>query len=469
MKIGIVSAQKHCKTHLRQLTKDGHEVYCLGAKPTRIPSSYDALIVRIASMRHCDSYKEWHKITGRPVIYEDGLSGIRRELAKISTSQPRLATASISVQEVRDRMVEWGVALIEARPQDSRSAVSRHLSTTLKDQFPSMASDSKALVASVVGQLFATVPITPQEPLAEPMKDTADAGPAPLEQPVTLDYPTQLRPLPSEEAWTTTYTEAKLKVAYEQAIECLGVMGATRSGLTKKHLCREFKKAERGRKMTRAFAKTLAPHIHRNPLKYVMLVFLAMPEDHPFVDKAFTSSYKEITGFGGDTRLRHAVRWYLGREQPVHEPTVITPPAQKKEPQVKPGEALPALPAHFRTGSVDVPATPSAASPIAASQSESPLDNTPTIVGLLDAVDRMEGQIKTLQDRMDGQGRRGKTVVDALKEELRSDISDAFDALAAEQQPQTLDSSSNPFAVLDQVKATLKAAGFVGTLHLTIE
>jgi hypothetical protein len=481
MKIGIVSAQKHCKTHLRQLTKDGHEVYCLGAKPTRIPSSYDALIVRIASMRHCDSYKEWHKITGRPVIYEDGLSGIRRELAKISTSQPKLATASISVQEVRDRMVEWGVALIEARPQDSRSAVSRHLSTTLKDQFPSMASDSKALVASVVGQLFATVPITPQEPLAEPMKDTADAGPVPLEQPVTLDYPTQLRPLPSEEAWTTTYTEAKLKLAYEQAIECLGVMGTARSGLTKKDLCREFKKAERGRKMTRAFAKTLAPHIRRNPLKYVMLVFLAMPEDHPFVDKAFTSSYKEITGFGGDTRLRHAIRWYLGREQPVHEPTVITPPAQKKEPQVKPGEALPALPAHFRSSSKRPEAfanqyaeavqsatvEPEPTEP-AASAASAAFDNTPTIVGLLDAVERMESQIKTLQDRMDGQGRRGKTVVDALKEELRSDISDAFDALAAEQQAST-DLSSNPFAALEQVKAMLKAAGFKGTLTLTIE
>ena len=160
MKIGIVSAQKHCKTHLRQLTKDGHEVYCLGAKPTRIPPSYDAIVVRIASMRHCEAYKQWGKNTGRPVIYEDGLSGIRRELAKIPTSQPKVATAAISIQDVRDRMVEWGEALIEARPQDSRNTVARHLTSTLTEQFPSLASNPKALVSSVVGQLFSTI-ITP--------------------------------------------------------------------------------------------------------------------------------------------------------------------------------------------------------------------------------------------------------------------------------------------------------------------
>lgn len=152
MKIGIVSAQKHCKTHLTQLKRDGHEVYCLGARPQRIPASYDVLIVRTASMRHCDSYKEWAKTHGRPVIYQDGLSGARRELAKIQaeaeTTTPKLATAAISVQEVLEQMLEWGSVLLDTRPHSNNRDLSRHLSTMLREQFPSMASNSKALVAS---------------------------------------------------------------------------------------------------------------------------------------------------------------------------------------------------------------------------------------------------------------------------------------------------------------------------------
>jgi hypothetical protein len=464
MKIGIVSAQKHCKTHLRQLTEDGHEVYCLGAKPKQIPASYDALVVRIASMRHCEAYKQWGKNTGRPVIYEDGLSGIRRELAKIPTSQPKLATAAISIQDVRDRMVEWGRALIEARPQDSRSTVARHLTSTLTEQFPSLASNPKALVSSVVGELFSTI-VTPPQPLVDPPKDVAPAAvPVVLEPSVSIEYPTQLRPLPSEEAWTTTYSEAKLKLAYEQAIECLGIMGATGAVLTKKDLCREFKKAERGRKMTKAFTKKMEPHIRRLPLKYVMLVHLAMPEDHTFVGKAFTSSYKEITGNGGDTRLRRAVRWYLGREQPVHEPTVVTlPQSERSEPQgLQPGEALPALPTAFRTSDSDrIDAEEAPAAPAA-------FDNTKTVLGLLDTVERMEDQINTLEKVTRKALEEVLWVRFAeLKEELRGDISNAFDALAAEQPSGDL--SSNPFAALEQVKAALKAAGFKGTLTLTIE
>ena len=259
----------------------------------------------------------------------------------------------------------------------------------------------------------------------------------------------------------------KLISAYEQAIECLGIMGATGATLTKKQLCNEFKKAERGRKMTKAFSKMMEPHIRRQPLKYVMLVHLAMPEDHPFVDKAFASSYEEITGKGTTAAgLRKAVRWYLGREQPVHEPTVVTlPQSEKPEPQgLQPGEALPALPSSFMSDASQV-------NPPACDQKHHPspvlvagaMDNTPTIVGLLDTVGYMESRIKTLEDM------NVKTLKD-MKEELRSDISDAFDALAAEQPWELGENlSSNPFAAIEQVKALLKEAGFTGTLTLTIE
>jgi hypothetical protein len=103
------------------------------------------------------------------------------------------------------------------------------------------------------------------------------------------------------------------------------------------------------------------------------------------------------------------------------------------------------------------------------------MDNTQTIVGLLDTVERMEGQIKTLEAGLtiDPEGDAHylwKERFAAMREELRSDISTAFDALAAEQQaPGAGDLSSNPFAAIEQVKALLKEAGFTGSLTLTIE
>ena len=47
MKIGLVSAKKHCKSHMQALQADGYDISLLGARPKSIPSSYDAIIVRV--------------------------------------------------------------------------------------------------------------------------------------------------------------------------------------------------------------------------------------------------------------------------------------------------------------------------------------------------------------------------------------------------------------------------------------
>jgi hypothetical protein len=464
MKIGIVSAQKHCKTHLRQLTQDGHEVYCLGAKPDQIPSSYDALIVRIASMRHCDSYKEWAKNTGRPVIYEDGLSGIRRELARITTTPPKLATASISVQEVRDRMVEWGAALVEARPQDNRSTIARHLTATLTEQFPSLSDTPKALVSSVVGELFSTLTPLPQT-LVDPPKDTASAAaPVVLEPSVPIDYPTPLRPFPSpEEPWCKVYSEVKLQAAYLQAVEYLGVLAASGAdSLTVTDLCSAFKKTEKGRRMPKTVATRMNPHVRGKPLKFVMLMYLALPEDHALVKKALNDAYCQITGKGSDTRLWKAVEWFLGREQPIHKPTIITPPETKTAPQgLLPGEALPTLPDAFRGASQE--AVVNLAPQVAAAKDGGKTDhqdNTPTILGLLDTVERMESQIKALEQGL----HQAQTQVEGM-------VITAAKSVSADRPRDTSPAAapSDPFDALDEIKDRLRHFGFRGTLTLTIE
>lgn len=525
MKIGIVSAQKHCKTHLRQLASDGHEVYCLGAKPKQIPPSYDVLIVRIASMRHCDSYKEWAKTTGRPVIYEDGLSGARRELAKIQSqaTTPQLATATISVQDVLDQMVEWGSVLLDARPLSNNRDISRHLSTLLREQFPSMASNSKALVASVVARLSnpstggAVLTEAPPEPYTTPYTATVTESEA--QEPPVIE-PTQNTPYPAGlEGWCKVYTQSKLKVAYKQAVEGLDLMEKGKQGLpSRDDLCREFKKAEKGRRMTNTVAKKMVSLVKGKPLAYVMLVYLAMPEDHLFVKQAFCATYKQITGKGSDTRLWRAVEWYLGRTEPVHEPTIITPPAAKTEPQgIQPGKVLPPLPPGFLvlrpgTASQPFPPPPTVGDPGSRPAVEARVlsdsdRNTEDILGIIEDFADFKNQFQKWKGHMISQAdTTEQNLEEAIKAgldprtnaklaQMEKRIGDLFAtqlknfkheinrtleprvkaledssglALDAERQPSG-DLSSNPFDALEQVKAALKAAGFKGTLTLTIE
>jgi hypothetical protein len=75
-----------------------------------------------------------------------------------------------------------------------------------------------------------------------------------------------------------------------------------------------------------------------------------------------------------------------------------------------------------------------------------------------------QGQAETLRQAQTG----ARQAVEDLSDRVRADVSYAFDALAAEAQAAS-NPASNPLAALEQVKAALKAAGFTGTLTLTIE
>lgn len=248
-------------------------------------------------------------------------------------------------------------------------------------------------------------------------------------------YPEQSLPFNEVGApWTKVYSVDKLRTAWAQAT---ALINAAPPGLS--NLLTAFvQKSEVGKRLPASLTKEFLPLFQGKPLMFVMFLHLGLPETHQFVKRALFQAYKDITKKGSDTRLIYPVSWFLDREYTQPDAVAEAVPCQE---------------------------TPKA--------QELHHDNTKAILDLLDTVERMEGQIKTLQERMDGQGERGKLAVDALKEELRGDISDAFhelDVLAAEQQtPVSGDLPSNPFAALEQVKAMLKAAGFKGTLTLTIE
>lgn len=475
MKIGIVSAQKHCKTHLRQLTEDGHDVYCLGARPSKIPPSYDVLIVRIASMRHTNTYKEWAKTTGRPVIYEDGLSGARRELAKIQAqSEPRpqtVPTAAISVNDVRCEMLEWGRALMDARPDDRRGDVARHLTRTLYDQFPSMASDSKALVASVVGELFAAPSFVVAAPETAPM--TPEPTPPPQEAPAVTqeatpmpDYPTQSVPwetVKTTEKWCKIYTPPKLNKAWDRAQRMITTDLTDRQ--QDKFVGAWKSRAEKGQPIQRDLVRALKPLVSGRPLAFVMFVYLVLPEGHKIRKGALYEVYKQITDKGSDTRLSYAVEWYLN----LGIETTAMPEALVVDP---PEEAAPPAPAG---GPSMLAPLPSSLLKNAPRNDAAVGDNTQAILEIMEDISSLKGKLSALESGAPSTAPASATwvkdvvaeAVEAMREELRSDLADAFASLAADH-PNGV-GSSNPLSELEQIKAMLKGYGFKGTLTIEID
>ena len=83
MKVGLISKLPHCKPHARVIQGMGFELKKLGPSPTRIPKSLDILVVRVDSVSHGGDAvaRKWARTTNKPVVYENGVSGIRRELS----------------------------------------------------------------------------------------------------------------------------------------------------------------------------------------------------------------------------------------------------------------------------------------------------------------------------------------------------------------------------------------------------
>lgn len=86
MKVGLISKLPHCKPHVGAIKELGFEVKKLGPSPTGIPKSVDILVVRVDSVSHGGDAvaRKWARSTNKPVVYENGVSGIRRELSAMT-------------------------------------------------------------------------------------------------------------------------------------------------------------------------------------------------------------------------------------------------------------------------------------------------------------------------------------------------------------------------------------------------
>ena len=115
MIVGIISKEDHAKSHAKGLIEDGHSVVLLGADGERIPENLEVMVCRIGSCSHRGSSvaREWKRTTGRPLIVEDGLAGIRRQLKLLTNPTP------VSIPTPTPAPVRVGVAP-HAQPESVR-------------------------------------------------------------------------------------------------------------------------------------------------------------------------------------------------------------------------------------------------------------------------------------------------------------------------------------------------------------
>lgn len=108
MKIGIVSKETHCQAHASALRGDGHEVFVLGAEPKHISSHIDVLVLRLASCSHraSDMARDWQRANEKPLIVEDGLTGIRRGINALSGGSVSSTSLKIKVSTPREPIVK---------------------------------------------------------------------------------------------------------------------------------------------------------------------------------------------------------------------------------------------------------------------------------------------------------------------------------------------------------------------------
>ena len=512
MRIGLISAEKHCKTHIQGLRSDGYDVTCLGARPTSIPPSYDALIVRVASSSHGGeaTARSWMRETGKPAIYEDGLTGIRRELKRLvlDVAVPQRKEdlpKKVCCSEIQDDLAACAKTYVEARPYDTQEDLSKALRAVLYKKYPDQADRCLSIVPALVATYH-----THMESSVTPSAKTNI-------------YPATRGDLPTDQKWAATYSVNRMRTVYDNTNKLIDNMppDARDAFLDIYMQCDadptlDFRTLLWGSVTARHvfFRKGGRSIFDAKPMDFIMFVMLLSSSEDAMQKRPFFTSYKSLTSKGNDSRLPDAVAWFLGLPEPLNAPSVIGN-------RVEAPKVVGAAP---ETNSEPVQATVSAdtvetnSEPVQATVSADTVEsNTEAILTLMDDVSKFrneiqadvsqigaglqetigyfESRIKALEERVtqvrldqipdSNIGSRIKALevgasetlrqaqtgarmaVEEMREELRSDIFDAFDALAAEQP--SGDVSSNPLAALEQVKAALKAAGFKGTLTLTIE
>lgn len=420
MNIGIVSKPAHCKSHKKALVEMGFRVRVLGGNPNTIPDSLDLLVVRVASISHGaeKTARMWGKTKNRPTVYENGISGIRREINRLGLA-PLSGLPPTEIQTIREETMNTP-----------------------------------------------TTPTTPVVPRGI----------------FTLDAPD------GEPNWYNRFNTRKFVDIFSEVWDSIQEKVDTDS--------EEFRSfIEKAKSLTLieaesefdvdAYTDHLAPYFDFDGEPYLALSYFYMFAAEGFCPyiRDVSRFYSLMTGSSLSSYNAKGVAWHMGFPIPTNAPRWANTPAPAPAPAPEPEtssisdtvesntEAILTLMEDFSTFKNEIRADVAQIGAGLESRIKE-LEERVTQVRLDQIPDSDLGsRIKALELGASETLRQAQTgarqAVEEMREELRSDISNAFDALAAEQP--SGDVSSNPLAALEQVKAALKTAGFKGTLTLTIE
>lgn len=387
MLIGIVSDEEHAKSHWHALRNEGYNVELLGGDPTRIPSRVDVVVVRVASSSHggVDTARAWGRQTGRPTIYEDGLSGIRQQLNQILAAQSTSAGGggvSLTKDDAYKAILNKAQALVEGR--GGRVTV-EHLRALLaaevRDMFCERADEYLPLIPGVVAT------VTPNLKKPEE-KDNS-----------MVTFPIQKTPYPTHEGWTKKASIDRLRTAYLDAIRIRsgfqpGTLRAVRESLAA--AMRQY--TEDGTFLSfedlAAIPKEgdiLFSTFQKKPLAFLMFCLLLLPEHVTLTRCVLVDAYAKFTDTTVDSSIVNAALWYMGREAQAGRsvigkkasPSQPEPLSPQQQPVV---ETAPTLPTPEKRPDAEV-----------AGLQQMVDDNSREVIHLMEQVDSLNNRIQQLE------------------------------------------------------------------------
>ena len=482
MLIGVVSKPEHCKPHLKALRKMGHRAVCLGGRGVTIPANMDVVVLRTQSCSHgaSDQAFAWSREGKKSrLVVENGSTTICRKVQEIEMGT---IAAKESLTE-GDARKAWGL-LGSTRPKDTLEQKQKVLSE--------MGFDRK--IVSIVSGMIPETP-TKEQPAKEPMEKEM-GGPI-------HSYPKSRGPFPTGKNWTATHTQTRLKNAWLFASK----FASSLSKDDKREFLEAYEELEscylsngqpvhlssllQGRGVLRKFAGVF----NGKPREYTAFLFLMKGSKWVSVKRPIGEGYKSLTGKACDSRLPDALSWFCGNPPPK---SVTADWGRMGAPRAK-------VISKNENPGVEGVESPTASA--AALES-----NTNAILEVMEDLSTHKREVKVDYDTLRATVQSQSGSITALESKLEEAIKAGFDPrtnlklakmekrigdlMRVEVQnfkhevnrtleprvkaleggvrqtnapAQTPDLSSNPFAALEQVKAALKAAGFKGTLTLTIE
>lgn len=412
MRIGIVSKPQHCKNHIRRLAAEGYEVECLGGNPNTIPPGVELVVLRTDSCSHgaSDTVFKWKRDTQRPIVVENGFSGILK-------------------------------ALKEIHPQNE-------------------------------------APTT-----------------------MTTTYTGPDTPIPTNVSWSSHTRIGLLHKALSEAKAILNALDDT----TRKAILEAYTNPEGFKGIKKGSAPSWLRPLYGNkrpsfsqsvfrgkPRTFTMFLTLLIKE--PPVKVRGADLYHKLTGKMLDISNLDACVWFLAPMFPDAQMSYA--PGNQKGKKPKPKRNVVAMhtpeskPVEIRDdqGYKYIDVSPAAVE-----------SNTSAILEVLEEMERLAAKVKALEDFRNTQGPVGSewearienqikvlqvgqaemlrqaveetstsmsAMKRSIKDEMRADIANAFDQLAIDHEAKN---TASPFQAINDFKAALKAAGFQGTLTLTIE